>query len=113
MGTLMSMVLSAIASLSGDKNDEEPVITKSEMDSTYRKFVDDLTSKVFFSNVSKETLVETFEKLSRMEKIVVTFNVIYDFSPADVAELVESTKDSVYSQKHKALEKFKKVYSKK
>ena len=104
---LMQKLIIAVCSELSSDNDEDIIITEKEMENTYKKIIDKLAHNIFFAAVGNELLLEAFEKLSRLERIIVVFNIMLDYSSADIAMLAGSTPDSIYSQKSKALKKLR------
>lgn len=104
---LIQKLISTVGSELSSDNDEDIIITEKEMENTYKKIIDKLAHNIFFAAVGNELLLEVFEKLSRLERIIVVFNIMLDYSSADIAMLAGSTPDSIYSQKSKALKKLR------
>lgn len=106
---LLRVMQATINSVTSDECNGDIAVTETEMEDTYKKIVDKLAHSIFFAAVDDEMLLEAFDKLSRMEKIIVVFNIMLDYSSSDIAVLADSTEDSVYSQKYKSLEKLRKA----
>lgn len=85
----------------------EIFLTEKEMLKLYKKVTDKLIIKIFERNIENELLNVAFWKLSSMQRKVLLFNVLYDFSAESAAHLLGTTVDSIYTQKYKALKRLK------
>ena len=91
------------------KNVDTSNIDDKEIEAVYNALIDKLVHNIFFETVGDEVLITAFMKLSRLEKIIVVFNIMLDYDASDVADIMNTTSQSVHTQKYKALRKLRKA----
>jgi DNA-directed RNA polymerase specialized sigma24 family protein len=79
--------------------------SKTEFDKIYRKIIDQALIGAFEELVDNELLRIVFKQLSHTERLIILFNVMLEYEIADTADIIGSSRDSVYSLKHRALKK--------
>lgn len=84
-------------------------VDEEEMNSVYNKIIDGLVHNIFFETIGDELLLKAFEKLPRLEKIIVVFNIMLNYSPSEVAVIANTTPTSIHAQKYKALQRLRKA----
>ncbi len=82
-------------------------IDEAEMNAVYNMIIDKLVHNIFFETVGDELLLKAFEKLPRLEKIIVVFHIMLDYSPSEVAAIADTTPTSIHAQKYKVLQKLR------
>ncbi|MCD8049606.1 MAG: hypothetical protein LUG52_08425 [Clostridia bacterium] len=73
----------------------------------YRKILDKVAIGMIYDTFDDEKLTEAMLKLARMERIILTFNIILGMEPAEIAFLLDTTLNSTYAQKCTALKRLK------
>ena len=79
------------------------VIDDNEVEDVYNQFIERLAQKVFIEAIGDELVLEAFMNLSRLEKIIVVFNVMLNYKTSQVAVIANTTSSSVSTQKYKAI----------
>lgn len=82
-------------------------ITEKTITEEYRKFLDKVAIKITIDMFEKEDYVKAILKLARMERIIIAFNIIQGIELREIAYLLNTSADSVYSQKNTALKRLK------
>lgn len=88
---------------SADKFD----ISEKELTEEYRKFLDKVAIKMIIDEFEREEFVQAILSLARLERIIIAFNIIQEMELREIAYLLNTSTDSVYSQKNTALKKLK------
>ena len=91
---------STLSSLFGD-------IDEKEITGIQRVLVDTIASKLFEEIIESTLLCEVFSKLPHTQRLVILLHVLMNYEIDETAEILGSNCDSIYSQKHKALRRFK------
>lgn len=81
---------------------DEKVITEE-----YRKFLDKVAVRITIDMFEQEEYANAILKLARMERIIIAFNIIQGIELKEIAYLLNTSADSVYSQKNTALKRLK------
>ena len=79
------------------------VIDDNEVENVYNQFVERLAQNIFIEAIGDELVLEAFMNLSRLEKIIVVFNVMPNYKTSQVAVIANTTSSSVSTQKYKAI----------
>ena len=66
-----------------------------------------MSIELIHTTFDNEKLLETMLSLSRIERIIIVFNIILGMEVSEIAYLLNITPDSVYTQKCKALKKLR------
>ena len=61
-----------------------------------------MSIELIHTTFDNEKLLETMLSLSRIERIIIVFNIILGMEVSEIAYLLNITPDSVYTQKCKA-----------
>lgn len=85
----------------GESIDDTQVISE------FRKILDRMSIELIHTTFDNEKLLETMLSLSRIERIIIVFNIILGMEVSEIAYLLNITPDSVYTQKCKALKKLR------
>lgn len=91
-------------------NDDFADITKissKTITEEYRKFLDKVAIKIIIDVFEQEEYVNAILKLARVERIIIAFNIIQGIELKEIAYLLNTSVDSVYSQKNTALKRLK------
>ena len=97
-------------SLTIDNQDNGESIDDTQVISEFRKILDRMSIELIHTTFDNEKLLETMLSLSRIERIIIVFNIINIILGMEVSEiacLLNITPDSVYTQKCKALKKLR------
>ena len=73
----------------------------------YRKFLDKLAIKITIDMLEREEFINAILKLARVERIIIAFNIIQGMELRELAYLLNTSADSIYSQKNTALKRLK------
>lgn len=73
----------------------------------YRKFLDKVAIRIIIDVFEQEEYINAILKLARVERIIVAFNIIQDMELKEIAYLLNTSVDSIYSQKNTALKRLK------
>ena len=84
------------------------ILDEQEILYLYSKIVDKVIVKMFNNMVEDEKMQKSFKKLSSLQRMVILFNVILDFSLKDTSIIIDSSLNSIKSQKSKAVKRLKK-----
>lgn len=103
---LKQLLTEKYPNISNDYSDldyiSEKVITEE-----YRKFLDKVAIRMTTDMFEREEYVNAILKLARMERIIIAFNIIQGIELREIAYLLNTSADSVYSQKNTALKRLK------
>lgn len=91
-------------------NDDFADITKispKTITEEYRKFLDKVAVRIIIDVFEQEEYVDAILKLARVERIIIAFHVIQGIELKEIAYLLNTSVDSVYSQKNTALKRLK------
>lgn len=94
-------------SLTIDNQDNGESIDDTQVISEFRKILDRMSIELIHTTFDNEKLLETMLSLSRMERIIIVFNIILGMEVSEIAYLLNITPDSVYTQKCNALKKLR------
>ena len=94
-------------SLTIDNQDTGESIDDTQVISEFRKILDRMSIELIHTTFDNEKLLETMLSLSRIERIIIVFNIILGMEVSEIAYLLNITPDSVYTQKCKALKKLR------
>lgn len=94
-------------SLTIDNQDNGESIDDTQVISEFRKILDRMSIELIHTTFDNEKLLETMFSLSRIERIIIVFNIILGMEVSEIAYLLNITPDSVYTQKCKALKKLR------
>ena len=94
-------------SLTIDNQDNGESIDDTQVISEFRKILDRMSIELIHTTFDNEKLLETMLSLSRIERIIIVFNIILGMEVSEIAYLLNITPDSVYTQKCKALKKLR------
>ncbi|GEM_PF-880545 len=94
-------------SLTIDNQDTGESIDDTQVISEFRKILDRMSIELIHTTFDNEKLLETMLSLSRIERIIIVFNIILGMEVSEIAYLLNITLDSVYTQKCKALKKLR------
>lgn len=75
----------------------------------YRKLLDKIAIQLIINNFENSLFVQAMLKLTRTERIVLTFNVIMGMSISEVSFLVGININNISVQKHLAINHIKKI----
>lgn len=73
----------------------------------YRKILDKVAIKMVFDAFDCEDIVQAVLRLARLERIIIAFSIIQEMDLGEIASLLDTSVDSVYTQKHTALKRLK------
>ena len=100
---LKQLLIEKYPNTSNDYSDldciNEKIITEE-----YRKFLDKVAIRMTTDMFER---VNAILKLARMERIIIAFNIIQGIELREIAYLLNTSADSVYSQKNTALKRLK------
>ena len=103
---LKQLLIEKYPNTSNDYSDldciNEKIITEE-----YRKFLDKVAIRMTTDMFEREEYVNAILKLARMERIIIAFNIIQGIELREIAYLLNTSADSVYSQKNTALKRLK------
>lgn len=94
-------------SLTIDNQDNGESIDVTQVISEFRKILDRMSIELIHTTFDNEKLLETMLSLSRIERIIIVFNIILGMEVSEIAYLLNITPDSVYTQKCNALKKLR------
>lgn len=103
---LKQLLLEKYPNISNDYSDLE-CINEKVITEEYRKFLDKVAVRMTIDMFEREEYVNAILKLARMERIIVAFNIIQGIELKEIAYLLNTSTDSVYSQKNTALKQLK------
>lgn len=75
----------------------------------YRKILDKVAIGMINESFENEKIIKSMMMLSTLERVIVAFHTILEMDLGEISILLDSTPESVYSQKSKALKKLKKA----
>ena len=87
-------------------------IKSKEIKNLYEKILDKVVISMFNEYIENELLYRVFLKLTRVQRMIIVFHILLDFNAKETAEILGNNEDSIYSQKYKALKRFKEELSK-
>lgn len=91
------------------KEDIEKIkFSKSQKKCEYRKILDKVAIKIIYDEFENEKIIEEMMKLARVERIILTFHIILKMDLPEIAYLLDTNIDSIYTQKSTALKRLKK-----
>ena len=103
---LKQLLIEKYPNTSNDYSDldciNEKIITEE-----YRKFLDKVAIRMTTDMFEREEYVNAILKLARMERIIIAFNIIQGIELREIEYLLNTSADSVYSQKNTALKRLK------
>ena len=73
----------------------------------YRKILDKVAIGMINETFENEKIIKSMMMLSTLERVIIAFQTILDMELGEISILLDSTPESVYSQKSKALKKLK------
>lgn len=73
----------------------------------YRKILDKLAIKMAVDAFENEDILREILNLARTECIIIVFNIIQELQLGEIASMLDTSVDSVYTQKHTALKRLK------
>ena len=73
----------------------------------YRKILDKVAIGMINETFENEKIIKSMMMLSTLERVISAFQTILDMELGEISILLDSTPESVYSQKSKALKKLK------
>lgn len=73
----------------------------------YRKILDKVAIGIINESFENEKIIKSMMMLSTFERVIVAFQIILGMKLSDIGILLDSTPESIYSQKSKALKKLK------
>lgn len=73
----------------------------------YRKILDKVAIGMINESFENEKIIKSMMMLSTLERVIVAFHTILEMDLGEISILLNSTPESVYSQKSKALKKLK------
>lgn len=103
---LKQLLLEKYPDIKIDCTDIEKITTKT-ITEEYRKFLDKVAIKIIIDMFEREEYVNAILKLARIERIIIAFNIIQGLELREIAYLLNTSADSVYSQKNTALKRLK------
>ena len=107
---LKQLLIEKYPNTSNDYSDldciNEKIITEE-----YRKFLDKVAIRMTTDMFEREEYVNAILKLARMERIIIAFNIIQGIELREIEYLLNTSADSVYSQKNTALKRLKALLS--
>lgn len=75
--------------------------------SVYRDILDRYAVNLITNAFNSESVLKAIMKLSVMERVIIAFHFILTFSLNEISEIIQTSPESVYSQKSKALKKMR------
>lgn len=103
---LKQLLTEKYPNMSNDYSDLDGIDEKA-ITEEYRKFLDKVAVRIIIDMFEREEYVNAILKLARMERIIVAFNIIQGIELKEIAYLLNTSTDSVYSQKNTALKRLK------
>ena len=94
--------LGAKSTFKGEPSNEQIKVTQE-----YRKILDKVAIGMIYNTFENEKLIDAMLKLTRLERIIVAFNIIAEMELSEIAFLADISLDSTYSQKYTALKRLK------
>ena len=82
-------------------------ISDKDVTAEYRKILDKVAIGMIKETFENEKIIKSMMMLSTLERIIVAFQTILDMELSEISILLDSTPESVYSQKSKALKKLR------
>ncbi len=74
----------------------------------YRKILDKVAIGLIYDTFENEKYIAAMLKLNKVERIIVSFNVILEMELSEIAYLLDASIESTYTQKGTALKRLKK-----
>ncbi len=90
-----------------DDFDDISKISPKAITEEYRKLLDKVSIRIIIDVFEQEEYVNAILKLARVERIIVALNIIQGIKLKEIAYLLNTSVDSVYSQKNTALKRLK------
>ena len=81
--------------------------TPQEITGLYRQVMDKIAIKMITDSFENETILQAIMRLSRLERIIIAFNILQDMELKEIALLLDTTSNNVYLQKSKDLKRLK------
>lgn len=78
----------------------------------YRKILDKVAIGLIYETFENEKYIDAMLKLNKVERIIITFNIILEMELSEIAYLLDTSIDSTYTQKSTALKRLKKELEK-
>lgn len=82
-------------------------VNEKEITEEYRKFLDKVAIRMTIDTLEREEFIQAILRLARVERIIIAFNIIQEMELKEIAYLLNTSTDSVYSQKNTALKRLK------
>ena len=82
-------------------------ISDKDVTAEYRKILDKVAVGMIKETFENEKIIKSMMMLSTLERIIVAFQTILDMELSEISILLDSTPESIYSQKSKALKKLR------
>ena len=82
-------------------------ITPKTITEEYRKFLDKVSIRIIIDMFEQEEYVNAILKLARVERIIIALHIIQGMELKEIAYLLNTSVDSVYTQKNTALKQLK------
>jgi DNA-directed RNA polymerase specialized sigma24 family protein len=82
-------------------------ITPKAITEEYRKFLDKVSIRIIIDMFEQEEYVNAILKLARVERIIIALHIIQGMELKEIAYLLNTSVDSVYTQKNTALKQLK------
>lgn len=92
----------------GPKN-TYPSISYKQEEKEFRKLLDKIAIQLILNNFENSLFIQAMLKLTRTERIVLTFNVIMGMSISELSFLVGININNISVQKHLAIKHLKKI----
>ncbi len=77
-----------------------------------RKIFDKIAIRIMLSEIDNAIIIDELLKLSKMERIIIIFNILNKVEIMEIAYLLNTTVNSIYVQKKSALQKLKFAFGK-
>lgn len=74
----------------------------------YRKILDKVAVKMIIDSFENEDIIIAMMRLARIERIIIAFNIIPELKLPEIAEMLDASVESIYTQKGTALKRLKK-----
>ena len=75
--------------------------------SEYRKILDKVAIRIIYDTFENEKIIDAMMELARLQRIILTFNIIAEIELPEIAFLLDTSLESTYAQKSTALKKLK------
>lgn len=91
-----------------ENKDNSCFFSEKKLTYEYRKILDKVAVKMIINSFENEDIIIAMMRLARIERIIIAFNIIPELKLPEIAEMLGTSVESVYTQKGTALKRLKK-----